>query len=166
VYLLNQASQLFRRLVSTANDYDDTSSNDIDDYSSNQGDTIIIDTRNQPLNILLEDNRENHSDSEGDAAQRGSHDRIEGIPTISEPPEHQEPQLPSSSELTSTIQKALVPPGIVRVRGKLIPLRDKSTRITDRNHDHRALLTINQNTEASKIPSLIKEALTGPDAYL
>jgi hypothetical protein len=115
----------------------------MDDLSSNQGDTIIVDTRNQPLDIPLEDNPENHSDSEGDAAQRGSHDRIKGIPTASEPPEHQEPQLPSGSESTSTIQRAPVPPSIVRARGKLIPLRDKSTRITDRNHNHRALLTIN-----------------------
>ena len=55
---------------------------------------------------------------------------------------------------------------MVRARGKLIPLRDKSTRIMDKNLDHRALITINQNTEASKIPSSIKEALTGPDAHL
>jgi hypothetical protein len=55
---------------------------------------------------------------------------------------------------------------MVRAKGKLIPLRDKLTRITDRNLDHRALITINQNIEASKIPSSIKEALTGPDAHL
>jgi len=58
----------------------------MDEFSSNHRDTIIIDTRNQPLNILLEDNPENHSDSEGNAAQSGSHDRIEGISTINEPP--------------------------------------------------------------------------------
>ena len=75
----------------------------MDDFSSNQGDTIIIDTRNQPLNIPLEDNRENHSDSEGDTTQRESHDRIKGIPTTSEPLKYQEPQLPSSLELTSII---------------------------------------------------------------
>jgi hypothetical protein len=166
VCLLNQASQLYRRLVSTADDYDDTSSSDTDDFSSNHGDTIVVDTGYQPLDIPLEDNPENHSDSEGNAAQSGSHDRIEGISTVSESPEHQEPQPPSGSESSSTIQKAPVPPGMVRARGKLIPLRDKSTRITDRNLDHRALITINQNTEASKIPSSIKEALTGPDAHL
>jgi hypothetical protein len=32
--------------------------------------------------------------------------------------------------------------------------------------DYRALLVTNQNIEASKIPSLIKEALSSPDAYL
>jgi len=46
VYLLNQASQLYRRLVSTADNYDDTSSSDSDEFSSNHGDTIIVDTRN------------------------------------------------------------------------------------------------------------------------
>jgi len=36
----------------------------------------------------------------------------------------------------------------------------------DRNLDYYALITINQNTKASKIPSLIKEALTSLDTYL
>jgi len=138
----------------------------MDDLSSNHEDTIVVDTGYQPLDIPLEDNRENHSDSEGNTTQSGSRDRIEGISTTSEPPEHQEPQPPSGSESSSTIQKAPISPSIVRARGKLIPLRDKSTRITDRNLDHRALITINQNTKASKIPSLIKEALTSPDAHL
>ena len=65
VYLLNQASQLYRRLVSITNNYDDTSSSNTDEFSSNHRDTIIIDTRNQLLNILLEDNLENHFDLEG-----------------------------------------------------------------------------------------------------
>jgi len=36
----------------------------------------------------------------------------------------------------------------------------------DKNLDHRTLITINQNTKASKIPSSIKEALTSLDTYL
>jgi hypothetical protein len=47
VCLLNPASQLYRRLVSTADDYNYTSSDDSDFPDSNHGDTIIIDTRNQ-----------------------------------------------------------------------------------------------------------------------
>ena len=55
---------------------------------------------------------------------------------------------------------------MVSFRGKLLPRHPKSTRITGESVDHRALIVSNQNTEASKIPSLIKEALSGPDAYL
>jgi len=57
----------------------------MDEFSSNHRDTIIIDTRNQLLDILLEDNLENYSDLEGNTTQSGSHDRIKGISTISEP---------------------------------------------------------------------------------
>ena len=55
---------------------------------------------------------------------------------------------------------------MVSFRSKLFPRRPKLTRITGELVDHRALLVTNQNTEASKIPSLIKEALSGPDAHL
>jgi len=37
----------------------------MDEFSLNYRDTIIINTRNQPLDILLEDNPENYSNSEG-----------------------------------------------------------------------------------------------------
>ena len=55
---------------------------------------------------------------------------------------------------------------MVSFRGKLLPRCPKSTRIAGEQIDYRALLVTNQNTEASKIPSLIKEALSGPDAHL
>jgi hypothetical protein len=47
VCLLNPASQLYRRLVSTAEDYDYTSSDNSDDPDVIHGDTIIVDTGNQ-----------------------------------------------------------------------------------------------------------------------
>jgi hypothetical protein len=75
-----------------------------------------------------------------------------------------QPQQPHASG--STIREAPIPPNMVRIRGKLIPICPKSTRITGEPLDHRTLLVVNQNTEASKIPSSIKEALTGPDAHL
>jgi len=55
---------------------------------------------------------------------------------------------------------------MVSFRGKLLPRRPKSTRIAGEQSDPRALLVIDQNTEASKIPTSINEAFTGPDAHL
>jgi hypothetical protein len=54
---------------------------------------------------------------------------------------------------------------MVSFRGKLLPRHPKSTRIAGESVDHCALLVTNQNTEASKIPLLIKEALSGPDVH-
>jgi len=169
VCLLNPASQLYRRLVGTAEDYDYTSSDDSDDSDSNHGHTIIVDTGNQQLDFPLEDGQENHSDVEGEAAQSASRDQIGGDSSLSEVSgtlfanDQNQPQPPISG---STSQEAPIPPDMVRVRGQLIPRRPKSTRIAGDPIDSRALLVVNQNTEASKIPSSIKEALSGPDAHL
>jgi hypothetical protein len=55
---------------------------------------------------------------------------------------------------------------MVSFRSKLLPRCPKSTRIAGESVDYYTLLVTNQNTEASKIPLLIKEALSGPDTYL
>jgi hypothetical protein len=46
ICLLNPVSQLYRRLVSTTKDYDNTSSNNIYNPDIIHGDTIIVNTRN------------------------------------------------------------------------------------------------------------------------
>jgi hypothetical protein len=67
VSLLNPASRLYRRLVGTAANSDDGSTDTSDDPDTNDGDTIIVDTGNQQLDDLLENDGENHSDAEGGA---------------------------------------------------------------------------------------------------
>jgi hypothetical protein len=169
VSLLNPASQLYRRLVGTAAESDDGSTDDSDNPDTDYGDTIIVDTGNQQLDDPSENDGENHSDAESGAAENASRDAIGGASGLSEPPEplfenNQEPVAPTgTSEQGSTNQEA---PEMVSFRGKLLPRRPKSTRIAGESVDHRALLVTNQNTEASKIPSSIKEALSGPDAHL
>jgi hypothetical protein len=97
-----------------------------------------------------------------------SREVIPGTPDLSEPPkllsrENQEPIVPiGASKQGSMNQEA---PEIVSFRNKLFPRYPKSTRITGELVNYCALLVINQNTEASKILLLIKEAFSGPDTY-
>jgi hypothetical protein len=169
VLLLNPVSQLYRRLVGTTtesdNDFTDNSDNPDIDYR----DIIIIDTGNQQLDNPLENDKENHSNTEGGTTENALRNVIGGASDLSKPPEplfknNQEPVVSTGApEQGSTNQEA---PEIVNFRGKLLPRYPKSTRIAGESVDHRTLLVTNQNTEASKIPLSIKEALSGPDTYL
>ena len=87
VSLLNPASQLYRRLVGTIAESDDGSTDDSDNPDTDYGDTIIVDTGNQQLDDLLENDRENHSDTERGAAENASRDAIGGASGLNEPPE-------------------------------------------------------------------------------
>ena len=110
--------------------------NNSDNPDTDYGDTIIVDTGNQQLDFPLEDDRENHSDIEGDAAQSTSRDLIGGDSSLSEVSgplfrnNQNQPQPPlSGSDSGSTSREAPIPPDMVHVRGQLIPRRPKLTRI-------------------------------------
>jgi hypothetical protein len=90
-------------------------------------------------------------------------------PDLSKPPkllsrENQKPIVPIDTSKQDSINQEA--PEIVSFKGKLLPRCPKSTRIAGELVNYRTLLVTNQNTEASKILLLIKEALSGPDTYL
>ena len=111
--------------MGTAAESDDGSTNNSDNPDTDYGDTIIVDTGNQQLDNPLENDGENHSDTEGGATENASRDVIGGVSDLSEPPEplfretNQEPIVPTGApEQGSTNQEA---PKMSSFRGKLLP---------------------------------------------